>query len=706
MRIASTLIVLFTVTAARADLPSPRLDRIFPLGGAAGSSVEVEVTGAELDEAKSLHFDHAGLTATHTKDRKFQVRIAPEVSPGTYDVRVLGKYGISSPRLFEVSRGFTEVQKKKGNHDPATAQVVTVNAVVNGTVDGNREDVYRFPAKAGQRVVIECRSQLLDSALDGTLTLADASGKQLASNGDYYGRDPFVDFVAPKDGDYLVSLADLSFRGGQPYRLVISDRPHVENVFPRAVQAGKPANLSIFGRNLGKKAKPSGWKINELPLDVYEESVSPPDGLAAGAYRFAEHPTTHSVLPTGATSALVGFQVVPMPDGSPANPVSVVVCDTPVSVEAEPNDDPAAPQPITVPAVVSGRFDKPRDADWFAFTPEADGPYSFEAYCERIAGRADPYLVVVDDKDNRVGELDDVGPRLNAFDAHVRDPSGIVNLQAKRKYRVLVHDRYGRGGARYQYVLSVKKAVPDFFAAAIHHQNPGPGGTTLRQGGAVYLDLIYQFRDGFTGPVTVTAEGLPKGVHAIPTVLTGETRSSLVLWADSDAPAFLGPIKLVATAKRGDTELRREVRPYTRVQEQANQASSRPTREQILCVLPEPAPFAVRFTKDRVEAEAGQKVELTVAVDRLWPDFKGAVTLIPLGFPGAIQMGTVVVPEGKTEATVTLTLQPGAKPGEYTLPVIGQGQVPFGKDASKKANTLVPTPSRPMTLIVKPAVKK
>ncbi len=706
MRIAPTLIVLLAATAARADLPSPRLDRVFPLGGAAGSTVEVEIAGADLDDATALRFDRAGLTATPVKDRTFRVTIAPDVPPGTYDVRAVGRYGVSSPRLFEVSRGLAEVLKKKGNHDPATAQPVAVNTVVTGTVDANREDVYRFPARAGQRVVVECRAQVLDSALDGTLTLADAAGKPLASNGDYFGRDPLVDFVAPKDGDYLVSLADLSFRGGHPYRLAITDRPHVESVFPRAVQAGKPATLTVFGRNLGKKAKPTAWAVNDLPLDGYEEAVTPPDVLAAGAFRFAEHPTTHSVQPTAATSAVVGFQVVPTPDGSPANPVPVVVCDTPVSREAEPNDDPAAPQPLTLPAVVSGRFDKPRDADWFAFTPEADGPHAVEVYCERIAGRADPVLVVLDDKDTRVADLDDAGPRVNAFDAFVRDPGGVVNLQAKRKYRVLVQDRYGRGGARYQYVLTVRKAAPDFFVAAVHHQNPGPGGTTLRRGGAVHLDLVCQYRDGFAGPVTVTADGLPKGVHAVPTVLTGDPRGVLVLWADADAPAFVGPIALVATGARGDTELRREVRPYTRVHEQANLASSRPTREQILCVLPEPAPFAVRFPKDRVEVEAGQKAELAVAVDRPWPDFKGAVTLIPLGFPGTVQMGTVVVADGKADGTVTLTTQAGTKPGVYTLAVTGQGQVPFGKDPAKKANTLVAVPSRPVTLVVKPAAKK
>ena len=87
--------------------------------------------------------------------------------------------------------------------------------------------------RRGQRVVIECQAQRLDSPLDATLTLTDAGGRQLAANGDWFGRDPLLDFTAPADGDVFVNVHDLSYRGGQPYRLVITDRPRVENVEER-----------------------------------------------------------------------------------------------------------------------------------------------------------------------------------------------------------------------------------------------------------------------------------------------------------------------------------------------------------------------------------------------------------------------------------------------------------------------------------------
>jgi hypothetical protein len=391
--------------------------------------------------------------------------------------------------------------------------------------------------------------------------------------------------------------------------------------------------------------------------------------------------------------------------------VPMLVTDIAVSLEQEPNDDPLKPQKLTLPVALAGRFDKERDSDWYEIEPPENASYSFEVYCERIAGRADPYLVVLDEKDNRVAELDDFGIRTNAFDGHLRDPQGTVNLNAKKKYRVLVQDRYRRGGARYQYVLVIRKATPDFYPAVIHHQNPGPGGTTVRKGGAVYLDVITHNKEGFSGTITITAEGLPKGLHCTPTTINNDSRGVVVLWADKDAPEWVGPIKLTAVGKMSDKNnditITREVRPYTRVWNSTDLNSSRPMRELVVAIAGESAPFALTPAKDRIEVEAGTKIEVQLKCERLWPDVKGNINLIPLNFPNPVKMGPVTVAEGKTETTMTLEVQANARPGEYTVVLTGQAQVPFAKDpkAATRPNTLAASPSRPITLVVLPAKK-
>ena len=418
------LFCLALVASARADLPTVRFDRLTPLGAAAGTTVEVEIAGADLEGVNSLLFDHPGLTATFVKERQFRLAVAADVPTGTYDVRLVGRFGVSNPRLFSVSHGLTDVARKEPT-EPGTPQTIAVNSAVNGVCAGNREDVFRFAAAKGQRVVIDCQAGKLDSMMDATLALTTADGKPLLSNGDYHGRDPLLDFVAPEAGDYLVKLHDLSYRGGYPYRLIVSDRPQVENVSPRAVQVGVASELHVFGRNLGAGSKPSSWRVFDLPLDEARITVQPPaDVRELGAYRFFEHPTDYSVLPTAATCTLRGFQVQPTFGGLAANAQTLLLVDTPVTLEAEPNDAPEKAQMVKLPAVVSGRFDRERDADWYEFETAEAGPYAFEVYCERLGGQADPYLVVADLKGNRLTELDDYGHQINAFNGHLRDPSG------------------------------------------------------------------------------------------------------------------------------------------------------------------------------------------------------------------------------------------------------------------------------------------
>ena len=672
--------------------------------------MDVEVQGADLEEVKALRFDQPGLSAEPIpmKERQFKITVAADVPAGTYDVRAVGKFGVSNPRLFAISRGLTDVAEKEPNNDPVAAQVVQINCAVNGISDGNDQDLYRLTLKKGQRVTIDCQAQRLDVQMDANLALMSAAGAQLASSGDYYGRDPFIDFVAPRDGDYVVAINDLSFRGGFPYRLVISDRPQIENAYPRAVQLGQSTELTLLGRNLGSPGKPSVATLFDLPLEEAKFTVTAPgDTSELSLFRFLEHPTAHSVQPTAATCTMNGFQIRPTIGSESLNAISLLLVDSSVTLEKEPNDKQDQPQVLTLPAAVSGRFDQPRDADWYEFQVAENGQYGLEVYCERIAGQADPYVVLVDEQGNRVQELDDFGHRNGPFDGHLRDPSGTVNLNANKKYRLLVQDRYRRGGARYQYVLSLRKQQPDFFLAAISPQNPAPAGLNIWKGGAAYLHLILHQRDGWNEGLAITAEGLPPGVHAVPTSLFQDTQGSFVLWADDNAADFTGPIKLVATGKRGEETIRREVRPYTRVWNDGSGGggTSRPVRELSLAVR-EKSPFSLRFMPDQIQIEAGKKAQVKLALTRINPDFKEKLTLIQLPLPGNIKATLPEIPAGASEVTIDLEIQPGTRPGNYTLALLGQGQVPYAKDDKDKKNVLVSLPSQPLSLTVVPVPSK
>ncbi|MCY2966729.1 MAG: PPC domain-containing protein, partial [Planctomycetota bacterium] len=385
MRLATSFrVIVLTLccsVSTRADLPSPRLDVIHPVGASAGTTVELTITGGnDLEGAETLLFDHPGFKSEFVKEKTFRVEVAQDVPAGTYDVRVGGRFGVSNPRLFAVCRGLTEVAEVEPNNTLAQAQTVAVNSAISNHRDGNFLDFFKVSLAAGQRIVVDLQCARLDTEFDPVLFLYSAEGTPLGSNSDHLGRDPLLDFTATKAGDYIIEARDLRYANGAVYRLLIHDRPQVENIFPRAVQVGQTAQLMIFGRNL-PGGVPSNWSIGTAaPLQqAVVGYTATGDLFAIGGYRFVEHPNHYSVLPTAATCTLVGDQIAPFG----ANPQTLVLTDGPTSVEREPNNSKDEPQKLTLPAMLSGRFDQPRDADWYEFeTDETGGAYGFDVYSE------------------------------------------------------------------------------------------------------------------------------------------------------------------------------------------------------------------------------------------------------------------------------------------------------------------------------------
>ncbi len=703
------LVCEFWTVSLFADLSAIRFDRLQPLGASAGTSIEVEILGNDIEELSGLVFDQPGLSAEAIPERErwFRIDVAADVPVGTYDVYLSGRFGISNPRLFAVTRGLLDVADNGDNRSSDSAQSIDLNSAINGVADGNAEDFYRIVAEAGQRVTIDCQAQRLDSQLNGVMTLTTLEGRILATSSDYYGQDPFIDFLVPADGEYLLRVNDLSYRGGQPYRLVVSDHPQVENIFPAAIQAGTTVEMAALGRNFSSLGGTTSIQSEgDLPLDQWTFSfTAPSDVLPLGEYRFRDHPTHHSVLPTAATCTLTGIQVDPPGIDTLWSFPPVLMTPHPVQVEQEPNNEASAAQHVDMPLVIAGRFDDLQDADWFELQVPENGNYAFNVYCERIAGRADAYVAILDADGNRINEFDDYGHRINAFDGHLRDPSQEISLQADRTYRVLVQDRYRRGGPRYHYVLEVVPAEADFHAAVIHRSNPNPAGTTIYKGAATYMDVVIHYLGNARGEISITAENLPPGLHVAPTTINNDTRGTLVLWADADAPDWTGQLRLLATLEHEGRTVQRLVRPYSRVAN--NDGTSQVTRT-LLVAIREQAPFDLTYRAGRTRScrRSIRGTELTDQphVERRNKYHHDTAARIP----GRLSTGKLRH-HGRPGIMVPMTImvQPNTRPGRYTLTVLGQSQVPFNKDAAatERPPTLVATPARPVTITVLPATE-
>src|SRR5258706_4337925 len=88
-----------------------------------------------------------------------------------------------------------------------------------------------------------------------------------------------------------------------------------------------------------------------------------------------------------------------------------------------------------------------------------------------------------------------------------------------------------------------------------------PGSSGVRADGNQYLDVFLFRYDGFTGAVTLTAEGLPAGVTCLPAVVNmGMKQGQFVLSAAANAAPFNGTINVKATATINGQQVVREAR--------------------------------------------------------------------------------------------------------------------------------------------------
>jgi hypothetical protein len=687
---------------ASAELPHIRLDGIFPLGGQAGSKVVLEIRGKDLDDVKTLQFDHSGLKAALVKPNQFRLSIAEEVTPGSYEVRAIGKYGISGAQLFEVGRGLTEVAEKEPNDSPDKAQPVPMNSAINGRSDGNGDDFFRFKARKGARILLDCRAFRLNSQLRAILSLSTAEGKELLHSRPYFTRtDPLLDFDVPADGDYVVRLHDMTFQGGLPYRLIISDYPQIENAFPAAIAPGKTAKLTLLGRNLpGGKLSPK-WTIQDRPLEELTLSVTAPkDPSLLKRFAFINH------LPSLSLNAR-GLQLWPEKLKHCLNPITLAWADLPLTLEREPNDHAEQAQPLTLPTMVCGRFDRPGDSDWYSFPARSGESVTIDLLCERLDFPGDPFVIVFDAKGKELATFDDHGINFNSLAQANRDPLGTFRVPADGTYRLFVQERYRHGGARYAYVLRLAKNEHDFYPVVFHETPSDPSCPVVRQGGSAHYELCLNRRD-WNGPVTIEAEGLPAGVKCPPVHVSPQSQfANVVFTAAADAPEWAGPIRLKAWSLIEGKRVERPVRCSQRRWPIANINTSLEVRQICLAVRPT-APYGITLSAEKPTVPAGGTLEVKARLARHWSDFKGKVQLNGLNLPPGFALAATDIAADKTEATIKLKVANNVPPGEYSIVLRGDAQVPFAANpkAASRPIVRVADPSTPLTVTVMAKRKK
>ena len=690
------------LASAHAELPAARLDTVFPPGGTRGSEIDLTAAGADLDEASALHFTHPAITATLKPDKHFAVTIAPDVPPGVYDVRVSGLLGVSNPRAFTVGE-LPEIVKTKPHDKPEAALELPLGSLVNGTATAATADHFKFTAKAGQRVLIECAAPEIDSRLSPVLAVLDAAGRELATS----RRGGLLDFTAPAEAAYILRLHDLAFAGGPEhfYRLTLTTGPHVDFVLPPSALPGTKTKFTFFGRNLPGGSFTSLAGFDGKPLEKLEAEVDVP---AAGDPRA-------DGLPDPASAAFDGFSYRLKTAKGTANPVFINFANAPVVAELEPNNQPPAAQRITPPCEITGQFFPAADVDSFTFDAKKGDVFWIEITSQRLGLPTKP-AVLVQRENADVLEINSADTNVGGkrFDTASHDPAGRFEVKDDGAYQLRVRDLFGglRNDPRSVYRLSIRKESPDFRLVAVVEPPPtkdddraaAPRSALIRGGGTIPIKVVAFRRDGFAGDIDLFAEDLPAGVTSYPTkILAGKNDGLLLLTASEAAARWIGSIRIIGKARTGDAELTREARAGAvlwSVADYNNEpVQARLTRDFALAVSgTEPAPLSIDPVEDKVwEVAAGAKLEIPLRITRRG-EFKEALKLKGSGAPGIETLPPIDIDPAAATVTATLDLATVKIPaGTHALWFSAQTK---GKFRNKPdVTTVIYTP--PIRIVVK-----
>jgi hypothetical protein len=723
MAILAFVIHWMSMAPLAAQLPVPNLSTIFPLGGQQGTSVELTITGTNLDEAEKLIFSHPGITAQPKQlpaddfrpqplavPNQFVVNIGKDVPPGFYEIRHVGRYGASNPRVFAVSN-VQEVLDKGDINQREKAQEVSTGVVVNGRTENNNYDYYALQLKAGDRVLIECQAQRLDSRANGTLVLLDPSGQEVARALDTIGADPVLDFTAKQEGRHVVVMYDFVFNGGPEYgyRLAITSQPFIDFVFPPSATVGSNSSFTLYGRNLPGSQIAEGVRLGNTSLQKLAVNISIP----------SDEKTHTSPAVAGVNylrSMLVESVEYKWTDGNlSSNSVAIGVARAPVVAEQEPNNKGSEAQKITLPCEYVGQFFPQRDEDWLQFDAKKGERYDLQLLAHRLGRTCDPVLLIQRIRKNDKGEeqieelaqADDPADRTTRiggeFDMSTDDPSYRLNVPEDATYRVMIRDQFGDGRAdpRFVYRLSILPPQPDFRvavfpdlpSAAKQNNQISIDTFNLPRGGTAILNVSV-VRSEFDGEIELSVENLPTGVTCGGAILGGNVdRGLLVFAAEENAAAWSGAIRVVAKAQVNGQTVVRVAQAGTTVWGSQNKDQDPPRyrsmRDLVLSVThKEASPVLIKAGDGNViEMALGGKVELPVHVKR-YAALKDPLKVSLFGFVKDAKGKEMSLDNSKTEDKYEFELsQQTLKPGTYTFCLRGDSKVAYAKSPELIAAT-------------------
>ena len=681
----SLSLVLLTISVADAQVV-PALSTVSPQGAQQGESVQVTLTGKNLNIATAVWFSGKGITAEITQGTQqaavlfngagvsgrvptdaqlaTTLTIAPDAPLGIQQMRIVTPYGVSNALNFVVGN-LPEMTEDEATEKAEMSNWLELPITVNGEITSiDDEDRFSFNLKKDARLICEVTAQRLGSPLDSYLVLKDANGAEVANSGQGIGLDSILDYTAMEAGKYTLHIRDIRYKGGKGfrYRLNIGELPYLETIFPLGGQRGTDNAIAVTGANLET--------LNAIQVAIDTET------------------------PTGQQTLRVQT-----PSGLASNPHPFSIGSLAEMGETEPNNTAEKANAVNAPITINGKIDESGDVDQFSFELKAPQLLVFEVEALRLSSQLDALLTLYGAEKQTEAETD-----MKTYDAAEEqvlmvndDASGTDariewNFTAAGKYSISIRDLNNQGGETYPYRLNIRPLKPDFTLSAVvldsQNRPSGLDSPRVSRGGTFTMQVNVNRLDKLSGPIRLHCPTLPKTFEVSPAVVeVGQNKALLTVTAPWDAPLGLMPFSVAGVSAVGSRQVERT------------------TPSPMLLTVMEAPEFTLTLAEISTSVTHNKSVSLHVTANRR-NGFTGPIALSVIGLPPRVSAAAVNIAEGKNEAV--LSVKAGSferreqfsvvpAPGINYISVVGTAKV--GRETMSQS-----TPAIPLTILEAPFI--
>jgi hypothetical protein len=633
--------------AMSAEGASPQLTRILPRGGQRGTEMDVTFAGARLKDAKEVILYEKGIEATKIEgDKPEQVKvhfkIAQDCALGEHTMRLRTATGITELRTFWVGPfPSTQASVKPPNASWDTPQTLAMNTTAEGVINNEQVHFYKIDAKKGQRISAEVEGMRLGGTMfDPYLSVVDMAKFEIATSDDtaLLKQDPFVSFLAPKDGPFIVEVRESAFGGSgdSHYRLHVGTYPRPTVVYPLGGKVGETLKVDFLG-------DPSGTITQEIKLPD-----QPSEEMALYAKQNNEIPPSPNY-----------FRVSPFPN---------------VMQEGEHHDVATAQDAkIEPPLAFNGILKQPREMDCYKFKATKGQPMEISVWARRLRSPLDSVITVWNAKGQYLANNDDSG-----------NPDSYLRFTPPEdgEYVVGIKDHLGAGGPEYAYRIELTTPRP---SVVISIPNAGQvnGPTQERQTipvprGNRYATLMRNVRSGVNGELTLTTEKLPDGVTMTAEPFRTQTDVTPVVFEAKDDAPIGGKLcdfvaKAAADSKEGiESKIVQQVELV--IGQPNNTPYSHTQVHQFAVAVTQEAPFKLSLVQPKAPLVQNGMIKLKIVAVRK-PDFKGPINCRMLFDPPGVNAQPVDMAADKNEVEMPISASEGAAPRQWKICVTGTGNV-------------------------------